>query len=130
MPVCLICHHEVADADGRSVASDGRVLIVHPSCFADFSSLVKEALNASSLRPPAVGLDRLAKNVNGRLVLVHRNFPNEQMPFLVYLATERDPVIVADLYKWAEQNELRIRNPANQVLRLKEKGLLATYHQA
>ncbi len=127
MPVCPVCHQEVVAAEARAVPSDGGELQVHAACFKTFSSLVKEALRAASVQPSATGLDRLARVVSGRLVLTHRNFPNEQMPFLVYLAAQKDPVVVAETYRWAAQNELRIANPALQILRLKKKGLVATY---
>ena len=78
---------------------------------------------------PSSALDRIARTVANRLVLVHRNFPNEQMPVLAYLAIINQPVPVIDVYNWLEQNELNIKNPANQVLRLKDKGHVATFDQ-
>lgn len=130
MATCLLCRGEVPSSDARVIAADGRELLVHASCFADFVPLVREALGPSGALLPTTGLAKLAKTVDGRLVLVHRSFKNEQMPFLVYLASQKDPVAVTDMYGWAQQNELRIGNMANQVLRLKTKGLIATFDRA
>ncbi len=116
--------------DARAIPAAGRTILVHASCFADFAPLVAAALSPSTAPPRAVGLDRLAKSIDGRLVLIHRTFDNEQMPFLVYLAGQKDPVVVNDMYDWAEQNELHIGNPANQVLRLKNKGLVGVVQSA
>jgi hypothetical protein len=126
MAVCLLCRQEVAPSEARVVHGDGREILVHTSCFDDFAPLVREALATSGVTPPT-GLSKLARSVDGRLVLVHRNFKNEQMPFLVYLAGQKDPVAVTEMYSWAEQNELRIHNMANQVLRLKNKGFISTF---
>lgn len=123
-PTCQLCHQEVAEAEARPIPAEGRTILVHTSCFADFAPLVVAAFGSSRITPSAVGLDRLAKNVDGRLVIVHRNYDNEQMPFLVFLAAQTGPVVVTEMYEWAEQNELHIGNPANQVLRLKNKGLV------
>jgi hypothetical protein len=74
-------------------------------------------------------MDRLAKVVDGRLILVHRSFPNEQFPMLVYLARLDGAAPVGDLYTWLRQNELRVKNPSLSLLHLKEKGYVATFDQ-
>jgi len=127
MDVCPLCHQEVAESDRRPIASSERRLVMHLACFEDFESLVREVGQVPTLTAPKPGFERLAKEVDGHLILVHRDFPNEQMPFLVYLASQENPAVVTDMYNWAEQNELRIRNPANQILRLKEKNHISTY---
>ncbi len=127
MTTCSLCHQEVGTEQFRRIPAHGHELVVHTSCFEDFAVLVAATTRVSGVQLGATGIDRLVKMMDGRPVLTHRTFPNEQMPFLAFLATQTDAVSVAEMYKWAEQNELRIANPALQVLRLKNKGFISVF---
>lgn len=107
----------------------GRRIESHEDCFTDFSLLVRDVLATGDQPPPSQGLDRLARKIGGNLVLVHRAFPNETLPLLVYLAHQSKPVPVTEVYDWLKKNELSIKNPANQILRLKERGLAAAFEE-
>ncbi len=127
MNACALCHQEVAATDARTIPAGGRDLLVHFACFGDFAALVKEVNRGAGTQLAGSGLDRLVRMMDGQPVLVHRSFPNEQMPFLAYLATQKDPSVVAEMYKWAVKNEVRVANPANQVQRLRNKNLISTF---
>jgi len=88
--------------------------------------VVREALTAAGRSAPVAGIERIARNVEGDIVLVHRQFPNDQLPILVYLAHFDRPVPVLEIYGWLRQNELKISNPSLALLRLSGKGLVTT----
>lgn len=129
MAICALCRNEVTTEDGRSISDGGRTLVVHASCFADFSVLTREALRESGATTPLTGLNRLSRVVNGKLILTHRQFPNDQIPLLIYIAHKDQAVVVSDVYTWLRQNEMSIKNPSLQVHRLREKGLVATFDE-
>ena len=126
MPICFVCRQETDPGHARTIPSGERVLHVHDTCYSDFGALLRSASDDLAMRPTVVGMDKLTKSVGGRLILTHRNFPNEQMPLLAFLARQENPIAVNEVYQWLEQNEVNISNPANQVLRLKNKGLVST----
>jgi hypothetical protein len=125
MPDCFVCHHETDPGHARTITSGERVLHIHDTCYSDFGALLQNVMTNRNLRPANVGLEKLTRSVGGRLILIHRNFPNEQMPLLAFLAQHEEPTSVDDVYQWLQQNEVNISNPANQVLRLKNKGLIS-----
>ncbi len=88
--------------------------------------MVHESLARAGQAPSFSGLQRIARDVDGDIVLVHRQFPNEQLPILVYLAHFSRPTPVIEVYRWLKGNELRIKNPSLALLRLSEKGLVST----
>jgi len=106
-----------------------RRLAIHLSCFTEFGIVVRETLRSTGNAPPASGLGRLARRVEGNIILVHRRFPTEQIPILVFLAHFDKPVPVLDVYAWLRQNEVKIRNPSLALLRLSDKGLVTTLKQ-
>jgi hypothetical protein len=79
--------------------------------------------------PARAGLDGLARDTPEGFILVHRSFPNEQLPVLVYLAHKNAAVPVGEVYAWLKQNEMDIKNPSLSVLRLKEKDLIAAFEK-
>ncbi len=130
MEPCTWCGKDVGDLPSRIVQGNGRSLILHTTCFEEFTLLVQETIRITGSPPVAsTGLDRLVRSIGNRKVLVHRGFPNEQLPALALLGTLQDPIAVADVYSWLAENEVKIKNPANQILRLREKGLVATFDQ-
>lgn len=129
MEACEICREPVEPGTSRKVTDDGRTVMVHENCFLNFAILVKDVVRGNRLQTPTSGVERLARIVNGALVLMHRSFPNDQMPLLVYLAHLDRAVPVNEVYGWLRQNQLNIKNPSLSVLRLREKGLVATFAQ-
>src|SRR2546426_8016640 len=128
MQTCAWCKQSITEGEPHLITEGERVLALHDSCFKDLALLVRETVRTTtSLGIPVRGLNRLIRDVGGRRILVHRSFPNEQLPALAYLGIMNQPVPVTDVYSWLLENEVRIKNPANQILRLKEKGLVATF---
>jgi hypothetical protein len=126
MTACWICKNETSDGSNRILVSGDIRINVHPSCLAEFGLVVREALAAAGRSAPVGGMERIARNVEGDIVLVHRQFPNDQLPILVYLAHFDGPIPVLEIYSWLRQNELKISNPSLALLRLSGKGLVTT----
>ncbi len=126
MENCWICREPLVEGDAFHASADQIEVRVHRRCWSVFSLLVREALRSNDATPIRVGVQKLAKELSGSIVLVHRNFPNEQLPILVYLAHFEQPVPVPDIYAWLRENELKIDNPSLALLRLSKKGLVTT----
>src|SRR5438445_904495 len=105
---CWSCRKETTESGSRVLTVSESQITVHPSCLTEFGLVVREALRSTGEAVPVSGIDRLARNVEGSIVLIHRRFPSEQIPILVYLAHFDRPVPVLDVYSWMRQNELKI----------------------
>lgn len=127
MTTCSLCHLEVAPEQSKTIPAGGHDLVVHSSCFEDFAALVTAASRVPGVPTAPTGLDLLIRTMGGQPVLVHRSFPNEQMPYLAYFAMQEEPVPVADVYQWGEQNEVHSSNASACIMRLRNKGLLSTF---
>ena len=123
---CWICRKETTEGPSRVLDSGENRITVHPSCLAEFGIVAREALTTSGQPAPIGRIERIARMVEGNIILVHRQFPNEQIPILVYLAHFDRPVPVLEIYGWLRQNELKISNPSLALLRLRDKGLVTT----
>lgn len=129
MQHCWICHIETTEADIRVLKTDQGEIAVHAGCLSEFGMVAREALKLSGQATPALGLERIVREVDGKIVLIHRKFPSEQVPILVYLARFDRPVPVLEVYEWLRRNELKIKNPSLALLRLSSKGLATTLKQ-
>ena len=126
MPKCWICKAEIAESSARVLDEGTFRVTVHTACLGEFALVAREALGPGGQTLPTRGIERLTREVDGNIVLIHHRFPNEQLPILVYLAHFDRPVPVPEVYNWLRENELRIRNPSLALLKLSGKGLVAT----
>lgn len=123
---CMVCRQPVDSSDEsvhKATLEDGSQVFGHHECIEGLRLLLGTKSRGQVYDEMLGGVIR---QIEGKPVLVNRNFPNQYLPTLIYFALqEGNPVAMEQFSDWLELNGLKFSNPSMTVSRLVDRGMLA-----
>lgn len=123
---CLICGQNldlIEDPIIDTRLEDGSKIYAHIRCTEALSNLLRQIGYHKDQTEHVKGLVR---NIDGKMVITRRDFPNQSIPILLFYRLHSEtPIAIDKLKEWLDLNGLDFSNPAVPVRRLVKKGALA-----
>ena len=125
-PRCLICGQSLSSLENSLIKSslDDRSLVyAHKRCATGLSRILEQV---DYQKPQTTQFHELVRNVDGKMIVTRRDFPNQYVPILLFYSLHLDtPTTLVKLKEWLTLNDLDLSNPNVPVKRLLKKGALS-----
>ena len=123
---CLICGQNldvIEDSIIETTLDNGSMMYAHSRCATGLSHLIEQA---GYDKHQAKHVSNLVRNINGKMIITRRDFPNQYTAILLFYSLQGDtPTAIEKLKEWLDLNNLDFSNPNVPIKRLVKNGALA-----